>query len=109
MADSYKVEYADEAKEDIHQILHYLNTTYSTETATNIYRNILEEVESIAKMPSVKSPYGKKKFEYRFTIVKNKYRIVYTIIEKKLMVILVRIFGRRMDKPTVLASIKEEE
>lgn len=98
--------YSSRAEEDLDRILHYLIGNYSTETARKAYRLILDQVQSIAGMPSAKPIFHRGKELYRNAISKNGYRIIYSVQEIDREVFLYRILHVKMNKPTIISVLE---
>lgn len=99
MAQSYQVVITPRAEDSLEQIIDYLLETTSIKTARKVRDAIEEAIASLAHMPESKGllrGIGEKKIVYRRVLVWN-YRIIFTVKEKELIVLVVEIDHQSMD------------
>lgn len=93
MARPYQVVITDEAKESLKKITEYLRDNVSIETARKVKDGIDNTIVSLNNMPhrhSLLKGLYTEKIKLR-RVLKWSYRIIYTIEEDKLMVIIIDI------------------
>jgi len=99
MADTYKVVVTDDAKRNLREIIEYLVKNASLDVAKKVRDGIEEEIAKLAHMPQSKAllrgAQGKI-YIYRRTL-KWSYRIIFTITESELIVLVVRIDHEKND------------
>lgn len=106
MADIYKVVVTDDAKNNLREIIEYLGKNASYEVAEKVRDGIEEEIAKLAEIPQSKGllrGVQAKKFVYR-RILKWSYRIIFTIVETELIVLVVRIDHAKND-PSKLENL----
>ena len=79
MAVNYKIEISGRARKDLDEILHYLLTNHSKETASRTYKVIIEKIECLSKMPTAHPIYQNKSDKLtdvvRWVVAKKLYKI----------------------------------
>lgn len=99
MANIYKVVVTDDAKNNLREIIEYLGENASYDVAEKVRDAIEGEIAKLAEMPQSKGllqGVKAKKFAYR-RILKWSYRIIFTIVETELVVLVVRIDHAKND------------
>ncbi|MEM6318615.1 MAG: type II toxin-antitoxin system RelE/ParE family toxin [Bacteroidota bacterium] len=107
MAQIYQVVITDRAKESLRKIIAQVRERASIEVARKVKDGIENEITSLNYMPtknSILRGINDKNITYR-RILKWSYRIIYTIEEDKLMVIVVEIDYARSN-PKKLEDLK---
>lgn len=112
MALNYEVKLTKLAKKDVHGILHFVMTNYSSASATKTYEDLLEKFAEIGKMPLAYpvhyDPRLDHKNELRFTIAKKAYKIFFSIEEAN-GVLIVRVKHVKSSPDTIRRALLEEE
>jgi plasmid stabilization system protein ParE len=96
---SYKVSVSDEAKEALQEIHYWLKENESTTIADRVRDGILDEIDSLAKMPQkhgIAQEIQNDQILYR-RILKWAYRIIFTIDEDEIEVLVVDIVHTKQD------------
>lgn len=99
MAQIYQVVVTDRAKESLRKIVKQVGKRASKEIAQKVKDGILNEITSLNYMPtknSILQGIDDEHIVYR-RVLKWSYRIIYTIEEDKMMVIVVEIDHARSD------------
>ena len=109
MAEKYEIVYSNRAKKDLDRILHYLLTNYGHVTATNNYRKLVDSLNLIGKMPTVRPVYFTEDgIEFRSITTNKTYRTVYTVYEDDRQVILITIVNVKMSADRIKERLEEE-
>lgn len=104
MAEVYQINVSPRALEKLEEIVFYVQENASTQTAEKVRKGIVEAIKSLAKMPTAHPLVPELSTElvaFR-RIMKWSYRIIYTIKENELTVIVVEINHEKED----LAKLK---
>ena len=99
MASVYQVVVTAEAQQNLEEIIDYLGHNVSYETAERVRDGIEEELANLAKYPESKALLrGTEHIQtiYRRAL-KWSYRIIFTIEENELLVLVVRIDNEKMN------------
>ena len=112
MASPLQVKLTKAADEDLNAIIHYSLTNYGSASAKEIHKAILKRLDEIVDMPERFPPYviPNRTFErtYRYALVKQLYRIVYTlrIVEQEILVMAITY--KRVDPSRIFTRLEEE-
>jgi plasmid stabilization system protein ParE len=109
MDGAYQVIITPRAEASLEEILEYLIENVSIETAERVRKKILEAIYKLAKMPTANPVAGGIKSEkgliYRRTLALS-YRIVFTIAEEQLQVLVVEIHHVKRDPQVINESFE---
>ena len=103
MADTYQVVITPRAEASLERIIDYLLEEVSFKTAQYVEKEILAAIDNLRVMPTRNAPakeiISKANITYRRALALS-YRIVYTIKEDQLMVLVVEIFHSKQGAPS---------
>ena len=98
MASTYQVVITADANAGIQEIVDYLETTISLEAADKVRKGLIETIKSLSTMPNrntIVKEISDQQIVFR-RIMKWSYRIVYTVQEDKIRVVVVDVdHGKR--------------
>lgn len=99
MANGYQIIVTPRAEQKLEDIVFYVKENASEETAEKVRKGILEAIKSLAKMPTAHPlvpEISTEQVVFR-RIMKWSYRIIYTIKENELTVVVVEINHEKED------------
>lgn len=99
MAEIYQINVSPRAAEKLEDIVYYVQEKASEQTAEKVRKGIIEAIKSLAKMPTAHPlvPEISTELVAFRRIMKWSYRIIYTIKEKELTVLVVEINHEKED------------
>jgi len=104
MAKPYQVIISPRAEASLERIINYLVATYSLDTADKIRAEIMDAIFSLENRPSknplAKGIISKNNITYR-RVMSKLYRIIYSINEDKLQVLVVDIHHSKQGNPNI--------
>ncbi len=109
MAKSYKVIITPYAQDKLEEITTYLLNNISYETANKVLNGILDTIDSLESLPHAYSKevdISSEKIIYR-RIFKWSYKIIYTIREEKLEVVVVEIIHSKQNPQSIIDKFKK--
>lgn len=94
----YKIEFAEQAKEDLNVIYAYVQSVSSKENAALVLRRIRKRVEALSLFPERSAPLGNDSDGVSIRIIIcGKYRVAYIVSRSDKMVTIVRVLSVGQD------------
>lgn len=112
MAETYQVVVSQEAKDDINNILDFLQKNVSFKEAVSTRQAILDSIRSLERMPQSHPPVQEilkpnKPILLRQVVAKSFYRIIYAIEEVADAVIIIRVIHVKRGNRYIKQALKK--
>jgi len=104
---TYKIRITPKARQNINEIARYLKQEVSSEVASKVKNGLIEAISRLETYPEAYQAFteiSSDKAVFR-RIIKWNYKIVYTVEEEELIVLVVRIYHGKKDHREIIAEL----